>query len=106
MLLPLPPTCVVVVVTDVVLWETAWGDLCSPANPGGSCSPCFWGVDEAAECSSVAIWASFGLLLLFVAEGGFSLRVLIRSTTENVFGDQVAGFSALLLFPVQTLGLA
>lgn len=29
----------------------------------------------------------------------------MRSTTENVFGDQVAGLSALLLFPVQTLGL-
>lgn len=25
---------------------------------------------------------------------------------ENVFGDQVAGLSALLLFPAQTLGLA
>lgn len=28
------------------------------------------GMDEAAECSSVAIWVSFGLFLLFVAGGG------------------------------------
>lgn len=37
--------------------------------------------------------------------GGFSFWVLSGTTTENVFGDQVAGFTALLLrlsmFPVQ-----
>lgn len=30
----------------------------------------------------------------------------MTSTTENVLGDQVAELSALLLFAVQTLGLA
>lgn len=37
----------------------------------GIADPVCGGLDEAAECSSVAIWVPFGLLLLFVAEGGF-----------------------------------
>lgn len=38
----------------------------------GIADPVSGGMDEAAECSSVPIWGSFGLFLLFVAEGGFS----------------------------------
>lgn len=40
-------------------------------NLVGVAAPVSGGMDEAAECSSVAIWVPFGLLFLFVAGGGF-----------------------------------
>lgn len=54
---------------------------------------------EAVGGSWAAIW-----VCLLMAEGGFSVCLLPGTRTENVFGDQVAGFTALLLclavFPV------
>lgn len=90
------------VVTAAVLWlldiETVRGGLCYPAKAVVIPNPRFWGMAEAAEGSRAAVGASFGQFSLLMAGGGFSFCILPGTTTANVSGDQVAGFTALLLY--------